>query len=539
MMRRCAVYTRKSSEEGLEQDFNSLHAQREACEAFIKSQKGEGWKLVPTAYDDGGLSGGNMDRPGLKQLLQDIRDRRIDVVVVYKVDRLTRSLADFAKMMEVFEASEVSFVSVTQQFNTTSSMGRLTLNILLSFAQFERELTGERIRDKISASKKKGIWMGGPLPLGYDVQDRKLIVNAAEAVQVRRIFDAYLEVGCVRKLQGVLETEGIRSKARPGMAHRLAGNRPFARGALYTILRNPIYLGEISHKGTVYPGQHHAIVERRIWDEVQQRLNESNGGRTAGVAAQAHLLAGRLWDEKGQPLITNHASKKGKRYRYYVSTSQEKGTPPKWRLPANQIESVIQAATIDLLKDETALARDMQTQGIELARTSSLLKHAKRACTQLEGDGNGLGELLHRVEVTSSQLRVSINLASGNEQPVLAERSIPMTMRRRGVETRLMLESGSRPAQVDETLIRAVARARNWFGEISEGRVRSHREIAAREGITAEYVNQLLPLAFLAPRIVEAIVSGRQAPHLSTRELMTRLQIPANWADQHRLLAIA
>lgn len=537
MMRRCAVYTRKSSEEGLEQEFNSLHAQREACEAFIKSQQGEGWKLVPTAYDDGGLSGGNMERPGLKQLLQDIRDRRIDVVVVYKVDRLTRSLADFAKMMEVFDASDVSFVSVTQQFNTTSSMGRLTLNILLSFAQFERELTGERIRDKIAASKKKGIWMGGPLPLGYDVQDRKLIVNAAEAVQVRRIFDLYLSVGCVRKVQGALEGEGIRSKAREGKAERLAGNRPFSRGALYTILRNPIYLGEIRHKTTMYAGQHDAIVERSIWDRVQQRLDQSNGGRTAGVTAQVHLLAGKLWDEQGEPLVTNHASKKGKRYRYYVSKPRDNGDSATWRLPANQIEAVIRAATIDLLKDETALARDLQAQGIASAMTPALLKHAKQAVNQLKVDGQSLASLLQRVDLKSSELRLSVRLPAENEQPVLIECSVPMSMRRRGVETRLILESGSGPAQIDTTLIRAVARARSWFAEISEGKVRSHREIAAREGIADDYVNQLLPLAFLAPRIVEAIVAG-QSPHLSTRELMTRLDLPASWSDQHRLLGV-
>jgi DNA invertase Pin-like site-specific DNA recombinase len=535
MMRRCAVYTRKSSEEGLEQEFNSLHAQREACEAFIKSQKGEGWKLVPTAYDDGGLSGGNMDRPGLKQLLQDIRDRRIDVVVVYKVDRLTRSLADFAKMMEVFDAAEVSFVSVTQQFNTTSSMGRLTLNILLSFAQFERELTGERIRDKIAASKKKGIWMGGPLPLGYDVQDRKLIVNAVEAVHVRRVFDAYLEVGCVRELQVLLENEGIRSKARPGMAHRLAGNRPFSRGALYTILRNPVYLGQTRHGKVVYPGQHEAILDRKVWEKVQRRLDDSNGGRTTGAARRAHLLAGILYDEQGAPLIASHASKRGKRYRYYVS-KVENGTSAKWRLPAEQIEAAICGIALDILRDESALATDLQQSDAARGSMAAVLKRIKGIKAGLGSRTHDLMEVVERVSLKQTGIEVSILLPT--EHPFSITRFVPMLLRRRGVEMRLVLEGGSQPAQVDQTLIRAVARARRWLDDLCSGAVRSNREIAAQEGVAPEYVNQMLPLGFLAPNIIEAILSGRQPAHLSTQDLVTRLNLPANWAEQHRLLGV-
>src|SRR6202142_3968958 len=259
-IRRCAVYTRKSSEEGLEQDFNSLHAQREASEAFIKSQAGEGWRLVKSAYDDGGLSGGTMERPALQRLLADINQGLIDVVVVYKVDRLTRSLADFAKLVEIFEARGVSFVSVTQQFNTTTSMGRLTLNVLLSFAQFEREVTGERIRDKIAASKKKGMWMGGNPPLGYDVRERKLLVNPEEAKLVRPLFNLYFELGCVSKLKARLDREGIKSKMRLSVAGNRSGGSPYSRGALYQILQSPIYLGEIHHRGQNYSGEHKAIV---------------------------------------------------------------------------------------------------------------------------------------------------------------------------------------------------------------------------------------------------------------------------------------
>ena len=282
-IRRCAIYTRKSTEEGLEQDFNSLHAQREACEAFIKSQAGEGWKLIKTAYDDGGYSGGTIERPALQRLLADIRAGLIDVVVVYKVDRLTRSLADFAKMVELFDAQRVSFVAVTQQFNTTTSMGRLTLNVLLSFAQFEREVIGERIRDKIAASKRKGMWVGGGLPMGYEVRERRLVVNHSQAQTVRQIFERYLELGSVRVLKRDFDQRGIVSGLKISKSGKQRGGKPFSRGALYHLLSNPIYPGEIRHKNERHPGQHEAIVSRELWERVQERLRNSGGppGRRA------------------------------------------------------------------------------------------------------------------------------------------------------------------------------------------------------------------------------------------------------------------
>src|SRR5689334_15518560 len=296
--KRCAIYTRKSSEEGLEQEFNSLAAQREACEAYIRSQQHEGWVLVRTRYDDGGFSGGNLERPAAQRLLTDIRAGRIDIVVVYKVDRLTRSLADFARLVELFDASGVSFVSVTQQFNTTSSMGRLTLNVLLSFAQFEREVTGERIRDKIAASKKKGMWMGGNPPLGYDARDRKLLVNEAEAETVRHIFRRYLELGSVRLLKEELEAQGILSKARLSALGRTWGGNRFARGALYLMLQNRIYLGEVVHKKQHYPGEHASIVDRDLWERVQARLAANSVEREGGGRATSpSLLAGLLFDD--------------------------------------------------------------------------------------------------------------------------------------------------------------------------------------------------------------------------------------------------
>src|SRR5438309_4761500 len=319
-VRRGAVYTRKSSEEGLEQDFNSLHAQRDACEAFIRSQAGEGWRLNKAHYDDGSLSGGTMERPALQRLLQDIGNGLADLVVVYKVDRLTRSLADFAKMVEIFDGNGVSFVAVTQQFNTTTSMGRLTLNVLLSFAQFEREVTGERIRDKIAASKRKGLWMGGTVPLGYDLDDRRLVINKAEAPLVRQIYQRYLELGSVRLLKQDLDQRGVASKVRLSRKGISSGGKSFSRGALYELLSNPIYLGEIRHKRERHAGQHQSILERDLWEQVQQRL--IRGARRDGeptTQTSSSALAGKVFDEHGEPLYAQGAAKGGKRYRYFVS----------------------------------------------------------------------------------------------------------------------------------------------------------------------------------------------------------------------------
>lgn len=319
----CAIYTRKSSEEGLEQDFNSLHAQREACEAFIQSQKAEGWKALPDQYDDGGFSGGNMERPALKRLMADIAAGKVRIVVVYNVDRLTRSLADFAKLVEQFDAKGVSFVSVTQQFNTTSSMGRLTLNVLLSFAQFEREVTGERIRDKIAASKKKGMWMGGFVPIGYRSQERTLIIDDAQAERIRTVFRRYLQLGSVKALNAELDHMGWVTPASEGMDQRATGGKRFSRGHLYRILSNPIYLGRIAHKGQVYPGNHPAIIDQELWNQVQARLSENRQTTSRRAHARSpSLLAGLVFDAvSGEHLTPTHAAKGSKRYRYYVSHS--------------------------------------------------------------------------------------------------------------------------------------------------------------------------------------------------------------------------
>ncbi|HET6927628.1 MAG TPA: recombinase family protein, partial [Hyphomicrobiaceae bacterium] len=322
---RCAIYTRKSTEYNLELAFNSLDAQREACEAYIKSQASEGWRLIGDRYDDGAFSGASLERPALQQLLADVRVGTIDIVLVYKVDRLTRSLADFAKLIELFDAHDVSFVSVTQSFNTSSSMGRLTLNVLLSFAQFERELAGERIRDKFAASRRKGMWMGGTVPLGYEVTARKLVINAAEAERVRAIFERYLALGCVSKLREDLEQRGIRSKQRVLASGRVLGGGSFGRGALYHLLQSRIYLGEVVHNGISYPGEHERIIDDELWSAVEARLLANRGARRRSRLETGSLITGLIFDHRGNLMSPSYSVRPGKRYRYYVSRGLVRG----------------------------------------------------------------------------------------------------------------------------------------------------------------------------------------------------------------------
>ena len=348
---RCAVYTRKSSEEGLDQAFNSLDAQREACEAYVLSQKAEGWLLVPDRYDDGGFSGGTLERPALKRLLADIEQGRIDVVVVYKIDRLSRALMDFARLVEVFDRQKVTFVSVTQSFNTTTSMGRLTLNVLLSFAQFEREVIGERIRDKVAASRRKGIWMGGHPPLGYDVKDRRLVVNEAEASTVQMIYERFCKVGSATTLARAMLQEGVTTKR----------GKPLDKGFLYKLLNNRVYVGEAVHKGTPYPGEHRAIVSHQLWDRVHAILKESPRKRAAGTRAQTPaLLKGLLFGPAGAAMTPTHTRRRGRLYRYYVSTRVLKEGPeacPVRRVPAAEIEQAVVDQIRGLLRTPEILVR--------------------------------------------------------------------------------------------------------------------------------------------------------------------------------------
>jgi site-specific DNA recombinase len=554
-IRRCAIYTRKSSEEGLEQDFNSLHAQREACEAFIKSQTGEGWHLVKTAYDDGGLSGGTMERPALQRLMADINEGLIDVVVVYKVDRLTRSLTDFAKMVEVFDARGVSFVAVTQQFNTTTSMGRLTLNVLLSFAQFERAVTGERIRDKIAASKQKGMWMGGLVPIGYDVIDRRLEVNKTEAGTVREIFRRYLELGSVRLLMEDLHRRGIRSKVRIAKNGKRSGGNLFFRGALYELLSNPIYIGEIRHKGIRHPGLHEPIVERELWDSTQLMLRSHTALRAPRARkSAASPLTGKLFDDSGQSLKPSHAVKGERRYRYYVSRNLINGTPESgrsgWRLPASEIERTVASAAFTILSDQAAIAEAAQTIGVAESRLPSIFSIAAVWMKRLQSEvevGASLSALVDRVDLIDAGIRVSLKLPTSvteeqhgaNDIALPITRVFPMQIKRRGFEMRLVIQGSRVPAALaDLALIKTVARGRQWADDLLSGRMVSVAAIAEREGVLPNYVRRLTRLAFLAPRIVEAIVAGHQPPALTAKALTERIELPLSWSDQERAVGM-
>src|SRR5467141_3374617 len=415
---RCAVYTRKSSEEGLEQEFNSLQAQREACEAFITSQRHEGWMCLPEGYDDGGFSGATTARPALQQLLADLTAGRVDIVVVYKIDRLTRSLADFARIVEILDARGASFVSVTQQFNTTTSMGRLTLNVLLSLAQFEREVIGEPIRDKIAASKSKGMWMGGVLPFGYRAQDRKLTIVDSEAKIVRFIFRRYAELGSVRLLKDELEARGIRSRLRTSAAGRISGGKPFARGELYLMLKNRIYRGEIVHNKQSYLGEHEPIIDQPLWDAVQAQLaGNAAEHNDCGQTRQPSLLAGMLFDRDGNRMTPSHAVKKGMRYRYYVSrsliTKDRTEDAAGLRVPAAEIEQFVSSRVRQWLLDRGGIYKatsarfpDPSTQQRLVARTAEIGKRWPELSVARKRAA--LTALIERIEVRADHVDIHL-----------------------------------------------------------------------------------------------------------------------------------
>ena len=485
---RCAIYTRKSSEEGLEQAFNSLDAQREACAAFVLSQKHEGWVVLPALYDDGGFSGGTMDRPALQRLLSDIREGKVDAVVVYKIDRLTRSLFDFAKIVEAFDARGVSFVSVTQQFNTTTSMGRLTLNVLLSFAQFEREVAGERIRDKIAASKKKGMWMGGFPSLGYDVQNRKLVVNDGEVRTVVHIFRRYVELRSVRVLREELDAAGIRSKRRILADGTPFGGQKLSRGALYLMLQNRIYRGEITHKGNAYPAEHQPIVDEVLWDQVQAILAENRVDRATGAdAKQPSLLAGLIFDESGERLTPSHAVKKGTRYRYYVSrslivgTAKDKSTGR--RIPAANLETLVITKLRSFLADEGAVLNVIREEHVDGVAQSRLIARGVKIAKEIESLTPDrirviLMRLISRVDIRSDCVEISVRrsrlvelLESGsidlmthqempdNEAKDVLALKVSARLQRVGREMKMLVENTDDQTEADPALLRIVARA--------------------------------------------------------------------------------
>lgn len=536
---RCAIYTRKSTEEGLEQDFNSLDAQREACAAYVLSQKQEGWAELSDSYDDGGFSGGSMDRPGLKQLLKDVQAGRIDIIVVYKVDRLTRSLADFAKMVDLFDGAGVSFVSVTQAFNTTSSMGRLTLNVLLSFAQFEREVTAERIRDKVAASKRKGMWMGGAVSLGYDVKDKALVVNPVEAKAIRTIFAEYIAVGSVRELSKRLGTLGFVSKRRTDRHGRKTGGKSFSRGALYNILRNPVYTGKTRHKDELYDGLHEAIIDDSTWHRVQELL-ANHGGKKIGTSRQSarRLLDGLLFDSTGRPMRSTYAIKsklnggtyQSRRYWYYTSKpSCAEDRDSIERLPAEEIERLVLDGLRDRLADQGWL---MEQIGSAADPDASVLKEILQAAdawrAQVEEMVDGaetqyLNGLIDRIDVTKGKMCVRINLsaffpAEVAQQPIHATFEVLFQKRQNGRAKPIVIAPPDAP-QPDQDLINLVADARRWSAEILDGTSSTIRQIEERQGLRSGSVSRILPLAWLAPDISTAIIEGRQPQDLTAMRL--------------------
>jgi DNA invertase Pin-like site-specific DNA recombinase len=568
-MVRCAIYTRKSSEEGLEQSFNSLDAQREACEAFIASQRHEGWQAIATHYDDGGYSGGSMERPALKQLLADVAANKINVLVVYKVDRLTRSLADFSKIVETLDAKRVSFVSVTQQFNTTSSMGRLTLNVLLSFAQFEREVTGERIRDKIAASKKKGMWMGGLVPLGYDLEGRKLVPNPQEAELIGKILSLYLELGCVRKLAERLDWEKIRTKVWRTRTGARLGGVAFARGALYHLLRNRLYLGETRHRDQWYPGEHESIIARALWDRVQAQLNSNLRKRRNRVREQASsLLTGLVEDEHGNRYTPSFTVKRGRRYRYYVSQLVIKNTVTEknglTRVPAQELENRVMEKLLAFLKSDAEVFDGLNLADESPAVASRLVTAAKQLAARLASMSSQdlrdlLSSFIWRITVLESTIEIKVRskelrqqLESGGKiksasvpvkNPIAPSDLIRLTVeakrKRCGGEVHLVVPPSSSVSREHPKLplIKAVARAHGWYEKVIEGKVVDIRSLARAAGLTDRYVGKVFRCAFLAPDIVESILVGHQPQDLNFDKLCQNL--PSNWVEQRELLGFS
>ena len=550
---RCAVYTRKSTEDGLLQEFNSLDAQYEACAAYALSQRHEGWIVVPERYDDGGFSGGNMQRPGLVRLLADIAAGKVDIILVYTIDRLTRSLADFAKIVDVLDKAEASFVSITQSFNTTTSMGRLTLNMLLSFAQFEREVTGERIRDKIAASKRKGMWMGGPVPLGYEVDNRKLIINQTESDLVRHIYQRYLELNSVVELADELNQQGHRTKVQQRTSGPHKGGCIFRRGTLYHLLANPIYRGKIVHKGEVFDGEHGAIVSLEIWEDVKATLRANASGSSKRLkVAQPSLLVGLLTDGEGRAMTPSHAVKPGMRYRYYVTRPDQLDGEAAWRVSAYDLEGLVCSRISELLTDQQAMLGLVADDNAKSAQR--LLAEADLAAARLRsGSAHNKASLLEALR-PSVRLRhdaVEINLERAQLADTLGlqlddgkgiDLTCSATKVRRGHQLRLIIPS-QRPISIvqatrDEKLVALMAEAHQARQLILANPDRSIAAVAADHGRCRTRLGKLAALACLAPDIVTAIIEGRQPRTLTARALQD-IDLPIAWTDQRTLLGFA
>ncbi len=499
--RHCAIYTRKSSEDGLEQDFNSLDAQREACQAYVASQKSEGWSVVKKSYDDGGFSGGNMERPALQELMNDIKAGKVHIVVVYKIDRLTRSLMDFAKLVEVFDQHGVTFVSVTQAFNTTTSMGRLTLNVLLSFAQFEREVTGERIRDKVTASKKKGMWMGGVPPCGYDIKDKQLIVREEDVPVIRMIFKRYLELGCVSLLKEDLESKGIKSRVRISSKGRPFGGEKFSRGALYHLLKNPILAGKIRHRGNIYDGLHPAIISEQLWQQVQDQLiSQSRRVRHAKKQeSMGSLLKGKMFDMERNPYSPCYTSQGSRKYCYYINSAllqykhQPKGVLA--RVPAHEIEKAIddsiRAQLIDILKLDAEVDRKV----IQIIKAehhdvpiAALVKGIKKIVISEE-------ELAIDMDVDTLKMQVEKHLPVKIRSSHSDARIHVPFQARRSRDGAVILEAqkkpgGKDPLDLPQHELRNLIRGVVWRQQHFEGM--TFAEIATRENCSQTLVGKLI-----------------------------------------------
>jgi site-specific DNA recombinase len=516
---RCAIYTRVSTDQGLEQDFNSLDAQYDAAQAYIRSQAHAGWTLLRAKYDDGGFSGGNTDRPALQRLLNDVQAGKVDVIVVYKVDRLTRSLADFAKLVELFDQHDVSFVSVTQQFNTTTSMGRLTLNVLLSFAQFEREVTSERIRDEIAASKRKGLWVGGMAPLGYDTKDRKITVNETEAERVRIIFRGYLKLGSLNLLMADLRKRGINTKVRSLKSGEKVGGIPFTRGPLAHLLRNRFYIGEVAFKDEILKGEQVAILDRELFDSVQAKLDEQiNVHRAARTNSEA-LLSGRIFDGRGNRMTPTHTRKRGIKYRYYLSSVLLQGESERVgsisRVPAAEIEALVISSVRERLK------------------LSSLV------------DDRALIEThLARVEIQPGTVVIKLVQGQKSRRQKKGDRALhipwrkPPSKRRREILLPDSIEPQyARPirAETRATLVAAIARGRRWLKEFVDDASITVESIAKRERCSMRQVNMTISLAFLAPNLVKAAIEGRLPRGIGVERLR---DAPVEWSRQYAMLGL-
>ena len=518
---RCAIYTRVSTDQGLEQDFNSLDAQYDASQAYIRSQAHAGWTMLRSKYDDGGFSGGNTDRPALQRLLDDLAAGKIDIIVVYKVDRLTRSLADFAKLVELFDRHGASFVSVTQQFNTTTSMGRLTLNVLLSFAQFEREVTSERIRDKIGASKRKGLWVGGKAPFGYQAKDRKITVVEEDAESVRTIFRSYLEVGSINLLMRHLRKLGIVTKAQMVKSGRTIGGIAFTSGPLSYLLRNRFYIGEVVYKGEILPGEQKPIIDRDVFDAVQAKLAEQQNNHVQTRAKTDALLMGLIFDDRGNRMSPSHARKKGVRYRYYISLPLAQGQPDLagtiHRVPAVEIERVVAGA----VRGEYGAVVGMDARALITAHVCKIEVQPHQLAIELKAVG----------EPDES------DDGPGHKLIYVPWQKPPSKRRREILSPPQDLNIDSRPIRADARarLIAAIAQGRRWLAQLTTGDVIDIETIAKRERCSVRKINMTISLAFLAPDLVKAAINGRLPRGIGFARLCDP---PPEWSEQYRNLGL-